>query len=493
MFSTIKSLHAQSKSIYQDWTPWETVYEEQSYPDNIKFQISFKFTYCTKDGSAAGWPYYRTNNEFSRKGATLSFTFDYKRCDGKIGTESVNYDLEKQGIGDNQGGQWFMGYEVTRIYDVKLTDPNKDKIKNLQTEYQTAQQGFNSDYDDLKKRIDLLPGTDKENLRQKLNDIKKQWDETKSGVDESIQKNDGNRMEDQMNTLTSLKNNLHDLNGDVASGEQQESKKKEEAVKQKEDNDKKEADKHQAEEAEKKIEYQNSRKQWHEDQKKEIENNKQQATEAMTGSAAAMAGLVSAGIASNKENNFFQKASAHIGLGLGLAAPIIPVVINSEISSSSHPTVNSSTVESPMQVGFTGCLSFHPFINQYFSLGLFGSGTYAFSPAIIAGGGSSLSTDVSNETSTESIATFNYNYGGQIALGLKKVKVLGGFFLNNYSTAYLYKLTSDIYNGDNTLTDVTNRYADVSYKAQRIELGLRLGSYKKTCFDLINLRYGNLQ
>lgn len=113
-----------------NYTEWQTVYKEDNYPNEIKVEISFMTNFCNGN-DLHGYSFYKIRNEFNRPKAWVKFKFDYTNCDGTVGTVSVNSDMSQAGI-DAATGNWFTGYKVIKLYDIKYEDFNK-KNPNSET------------------------------------------------------------------------------------------------------------------------------------------------------------------------------------------------------------------------------------------------------------------------------------------------------------------------------------------------------------------------
>ena len=110
-------------------------------------------------------------------------------------------------------------------------------------------------------------------------------------------------------------------------------------------------------------------------------------------------------------------------------------------------------------------LVYHPIINRYISFGLFGGYSQGTTTLIVLGNKSSgLFTTTEVKYFYERI-----NYGSELALGLKKVKVLGAFNRSSQSNDYTKTTTSDTY--------VKEFLFNEKYTQEMLSIGLRLGSY----------------
>jgi hypothetical protein len=133
------SLRAQSGLENRKWEGWITVYQEDTYPEPTKVEISFSYNTCYTSGGLAGnlkgYSFFRTRSNFSRKGATVSFHFTHLGCDGKTNTESVTVELDKP-KNDMYIGNWFLGYVgVAAPSDVpKYTCYSCDQQKKIDEE-----------------------------------------------------------------------------------------------------------------------------------------------------------------------------------------------------------------------------------------------------------------------------------------------------------------------------------------------------------------------
>ncbi|WP_295664553.1 hypothetical protein, partial [uncultured Mucilaginibacter sp.] len=93
-------------------------------------------------GMLAGESYYKIKVYHTRH-ASLQFKFDYKKCDGTIGTQPVIVDLSKEGEFAD-AGSYFYGYEIARQpYDIVL-----DALDCKEA------QAYNSKIDELSKEFD---------------------------------------------------------------------------------------------------------------------------------------------------------------------------------------------------------------------------------------------------------------------------------------------------------------------------------------------------
>jgi len=144
----------------QEWSEWYNVY---TFQHNVNFQIAFKVQIRNRKGGECGTSYYRLSNPVVIPGAHLEFKFDYRKKDGSIGTETFGYEeLNKTGIRQNNTGQWYVGFEMVRIYDVKFFDPEAEKAKkaekDLDKRFANTKLPAMTHMDSVKAKLPRMPG-----------------------------------------------------------------------------------------------------------------------------------------------------------------------------------------------------------------------------------------------------------------------------------------------------------------------------------------------
>ncbi|MDN3584264.1 thioredoxin-like domain-containing protein [Mucilaginibacter flavus] len=115
--------YSQSKSCYNDWGFWQNLNTPGA---NTNFRISFKQPISKKEDCQYIW--YRFENLFAIPDAYLMFKVDYKKPNGVTGTETFSYvKLDKTGV-FTDSGNFMVGYEVIRVYNVMYKElPGKKK------------------------------------------------------------------------------------------------------------------------------------------------------------------------------------------------------------------------------------------------------------------------------------------------------------------------------------------------------------------------------
>jgi hypothetical protein len=168
----------------------------------------------------------------------------------------------------------------------------------------------------------------------------------------------------------------------------------------------------------------------------------------------------------NKQYTVKLRNSYHIGGGLGLENFEYSDRMKYTKKDTSGNLLESDSVKKYVNAsGIKVNLVYHPIINRYMSFGLFGGYSQGTTTLIVLG------NKTSGLFTTTEVKYFyeRINYGSELALGLKKVKVLGAFNRSSQSNDYTKTTTSDTY--------VKEFLFNEKYTQEMLSIGLRLGSY----------------
>lgn len=115
--------------------------------------------------------------------------------------------------------------------------------------------------------------------------------------------------------------------------------------------------------------------------------------------------------------------------------------------------------------GYRFDLVLHPVMNKYLSFGLYGGFAKGTTTLFLFG---NKTEDVLSETEINYIYK-RINYGAELALGLKRIKILGIYQTSSQSNAYTKTITSDNF--------VRMYTYEGAFKREMLSLGFRFGAY----------------
>lgn len=243
--------------------------------------------------------------------------------------------------------------------------------------------------------------------------------------------------------------------------------------------------------------HEKERREWHENERKQIEAKATQNVTATVVGATAFAGLMTAGIASNTEKNYYRGNSWHVGLQLGLDFDMNQYAASERIYNVRY-NGNQETVlkdeESQValyipSIGVKCGVSFHPLLSEFIGLGGFTEGAIGMHPVMIIGGGSSISSYSFETTQKWSSLYYKFKYGAEFSAGAKPFKLLGVYEDQIHYIISSFTDVTDRFNSNYKDTENTSRDADVLYRHSLFGGGFRVVPYaKKITLDMLYLR-----
>lgn len=170
------------------------------------------------------------------------------------------------------------------------------------------------------------------------------------------------------------------------------------------------------------------------------------------------------------DNKFLQ-----IGVGIGLEGGLVSALTNSKIQNGGT-VINSDEVSKIASTGIKTEVIFHPFIRDYFGIGINSSFAIGTTPFFITGG------KKKDGTEKEKYLYTKFDIGTEITVGFKPVKLLIAY----KSSMQTHKFNLEAKDGTRTKTLDFNRQIRKDF----IITGFRFGAYKKktpkrsVCYDI---------
>jgi hypothetical protein len=173
--------------------------------------------------------------------------------------------------------------------------------------------------------------------------------------------------------------------------------------------------------------------------------------------------------------NGYEKKFLHIGFGIGLEGGYVSALANSTIKNGSI-TTNSTEVAKISSTGLKTEFIFHPFIKDYFGIGIISSFSIGTTPFLITGGKKNGGAEKIKYLYTK------FDIGAEITFGFKPIKFL---------IAYKSSIQSHKFNQTSTESvSITTLDFNRQIRKDFMIAGLRFGAYKQkkpkrsTCFDV---------
>ena len=190
---------------------------------------------------------------------------------------------------------------------------------------------------------------------------------------------------------------------------------------------------------------------------------------------------------SDDQKDKYNKKFLHIGIGLGVDVTDLSQLTNTVTKDLTTGSVSSSnmTYTNIVGLGLKGDFTFHPYMKDFFSIGLLSSGAVGSNPAIFAGWKKNASSFSDNTTITEKYFYTRFDIGLEIAAGYSKLKALFIYKSSIQTHAFANIQTNDYEKIENDF--------NIQLRKEIVSVGIRVAPYSTQkvrykrgfCFDFV--------